>query len=448
MSRDIKGYYALLEVQYDASAHEIKASYRRLAKIYHPDAKSCMDSGLKFRAITEAYAILIDADARAAYDSASVTETDRRDNQSDRKPIDPITCYSCKQVTAQPRYIAFRYVISVVFATFRNPVQGIYCSSCAKKAAWRASAITAFAGWWGFPWGPIYTISEGIKNAFGGTTDTRNNESLLWHNALAFASRGDMKLAFALAERVSRSPITDMSERAEDFLKFLKSHGADYSDAKLTDPWQGGRLTSLGQIALVAMLPLAFGIAISMADSPKTTADMRNTAATAENYLPTAPSSQIYSQAASDPNLPTCKRSLQNGERLAGSLPQKKSGHIVEIDNGSGGDAIVKIRRWPSQKLAVSFLVSNNQKASIEGIPDGEYTIQYAFGRNIAADCKSFTALTAAGEFPRAGELLTTREDVADGVIIGHQRLSYTLYSVPAGNVRPQSIDASAFNAE
>lgn len=255
-----------------------------------------------------------------------------------------------------------------------------------------------------------------------------------------------MKLAFALAEKVSESPITDTSERAGEFLKFLKSQGADYAGVTLTDPWQRDRLASFGQLALVAVLPLSFGLMVSMAGGSKTPGGADTTPSS--NYLPTATSSSMYPETAPEPDVPTCKRELRNGQRLDGNMILEKSGHVLEIENGSGGSAIVKIRKWPSRKLAISFFVKDAKTAKIEGIPDGEYSIQYAFGPKIAQDCMSFTKLTAAGEFPRIGELLTTREPVADGVIVSHHRLSYTLYSVPSGNVRPQAIDAPIFNAD
>lgn len=451
MSHDIKGYYKALGVPFDASADEIKSAYRRLAKLHHPDVSGISDGGAKFHRITDAYAVLSDPDSRARYDSESVTVADDRPTSGQTRVMDPITCYSCKQVTAQPRYIVFRYVVSLVITTIRKPVQGIYCSSCANRAAWKANFVTAVAGWWGFPWGPIYTIGDGIRNARGGTTDKSNNEQMLWHNALAFASRGDLKLAFALAAKVARSTNTDRAERANNFLNFLRANGADFAGASLNDPWKRDIKATIGQLSLLSVLPLALGYLIASdtgTNSPKYAA-----ASSIPDVLPTsAPMSPTGIEHPASPeaevDVPTCARQLTNGERLAGNLVLSEKGHAIEIDNGSGGDAIIKVRKWPSQKLAVSFLVAQNEKASIGGLPDGNYRIQYAYGDSFSEDCKSFAKLTAAGEFPALEPLVTSRETVAEGVMIGYHRLSYTLYSVPSGNVRPQSIDAACFNAE
>lgn len=53
--------YRLLEVTSDASIAEVKSSYRRLARKYHPDVnKSDRQAQDKFIAVTEAYQFLLD----------------------------------------------------------------------------------------------------------------------------------------------------------------------------------------------------------------------------------------------------------------------------------------------------------------------------------------------------------------------------------------------------
>jgi DnaJ-class molecular chaperone len=61
-----KNYYELLEVQNNASAEELKKSYRRLSLKYHPDKTKGDDS--KFKEINEAYSILSDNQQRQEYD--------------------------------------------------------------------------------------------------------------------------------------------------------------------------------------------------------------------------------------------------------------------------------------------------------------------------------------------------------------------------------------------
>ena len=64
-----RDYYDILGVTKNASADEIKKSYRRLAMKYHPDRnKDDADAETKFKEAKEAYEVLKDADKRASYD--------------------------------------------------------------------------------------------------------------------------------------------------------------------------------------------------------------------------------------------------------------------------------------------------------------------------------------------------------------------------------------------
>ena len=61
-------YYATLEVGMDASLDEIKDAYRRLAKIHHPDMnKGSSESTMRFKAINEAFGVLISPEKRNRY---------------------------------------------------------------------------------------------------------------------------------------------------------------------------------------------------------------------------------------------------------------------------------------------------------------------------------------------------------------------------------------------
>ena len=66
-----KDYYKALGVSKGASADEIKKSYRKLARKYHPDAnKGDAASEERFKEISEAYNVLSDPKRRAEYDEA------------------------------------------------------------------------------------------------------------------------------------------------------------------------------------------------------------------------------------------------------------------------------------------------------------------------------------------------------------------------------------------
>ena len=64
-----RDYYEVLQVTRTATDQELKSSYRKLAMQFHPDRNpDNKEAEEKFKECSEAYAILSDADKRAAYD--------------------------------------------------------------------------------------------------------------------------------------------------------------------------------------------------------------------------------------------------------------------------------------------------------------------------------------------------------------------------------------------
>jgi len=68
------------------------------------------------------------------------------------------------------KFVFYYYCVSLLVITFRRP-SGIYFlrageSTVVKGLPW--TLLTVVAGWWGIPWGPIYSIQSLVVNFKGG----------------------------------------------------------------------------------------------------------------------------------------------------------------------------------------------------------------------------------------------------------------------------------------
>lgn len=69
---DSHGYYAILEVTERASFQEIKRSYRKLARKYHPDRNDSSEAEETIKKINQAFEILSNREKRLQYDSETL----------------------------------------------------------------------------------------------------------------------------------------------------------------------------------------------------------------------------------------------------------------------------------------------------------------------------------------------------------------------------------------
>jgi curved DNA-binding protein CbpA len=82
---DIRGYYAILGIPEDASFQEIRKSYRKLAKKYHPDRNKSSHAEETVKKINEAFEILSDKRKRKQYDLESSNIFDLKDPNNEDK---------------------------------------------------------------------------------------------------------------------------------------------------------------------------------------------------------------------------------------------------------------------------------------------------------------------------------------------------------------------------
>ena len=73
------------------------------------------------------------------------------------------------------KFVLFQYCISVIVLTFRRP-SDIYFLRQGENAVVKGLPFTFLslvAGWWGIPWGPIYTVQSVYNNSRGGKDVTQ-----------------------------------------------------------------------------------------------------------------------------------------------------------------------------------------------------------------------------------------------------------------------------------
>ncbi len=68
------------------------------------------------------------------------------------------------------KFVIFEYTISILIMTFKRPsdIHFVKYGESTFLKALPYILITFFFGWWGFPWGPIYSIGSLITDLGGG----------------------------------------------------------------------------------------------------------------------------------------------------------------------------------------------------------------------------------------------------------------------------------------
>ena len=75
-----------------------------------------------------------------------------------------------KELQNGGKFVLYQFTISIIVMTFKRS-SDIYFVRAGESAAVKGipyTLISLFLGWWGIPWGPIYTIGSLFNNLGGG----------------------------------------------------------------------------------------------------------------------------------------------------------------------------------------------------------------------------------------------------------------------------------------
>lgn len=79
------------------------------------------------------------------------------------------------EVAKGGKFVVYQYCISIILMTFKRSsnIHFIKAGESSITPGLGLTFLTLILGWWGIPWGPIYTIGALIKNLGGGQDVTQ-----------------------------------------------------------------------------------------------------------------------------------------------------------------------------------------------------------------------------------------------------------------------------------
>lgn len=81
----------------------------------------------------------------------------------------------CEAIQNNAKFVVFPYCMSCIFVTakLKSPVYFILPGQNTFMKSIRYTLMSFLLGWWGIPWGPIYTVSSIMTNLSGGEEITK-----------------------------------------------------------------------------------------------------------------------------------------------------------------------------------------------------------------------------------------------------------------------------------
>lgn len=454
-NKDPKGFYAILGISPSASAEGIKLAFKRKAMELHPDRNPAPEATRQFQLVNAAYAVLSDPEQRADYDTATLEVHETAQPNKSEAPPEPIVCSCCDKVTAQPRYTIFYEVKSFLLFTQRSTKQGVFCSECAGKQALKSTAITWLLGWWGVPWGPIYSIQALFINMLGGKQPTNVNARLAAYQAWVFALLGKAQMARAIALEATKlaKKATPDARTSKEEIAELRTHidklfaglGGAEGAPQLKDAWVVGQPFYI-QAGLIAAAVGAIWIAVA-ADGAGSRSYSSSSSYPSYDYTRRPAPPVAGAQSEPEP-LPATKAkppyvrpvTAPNGEPwpmfaayLQGFQQTHKDGHSkITVDNTrNDSDVFCKLYTMVGgEDMPVQvFFINAGGRFTLTDVSPGKYDLRYQ-------DLKT-------GHLSKSESFTVSESETYEG--IRYSDMTMTLYKVQNGNMKTYSLDESQF---
>ncbi len=366
MKNDPKGYYKIIGISISANNDDIKKAFKEKAHEMHPDKNKDRDTTKEFQFLNEAYNILINPILRAAYDTSSIIVEDSNK---------PIKCSSCNKVTAQPQYIVFYEVKSFILITTRNTTQGIFCPDCAQKKVIKPTLTTWLLGWWGFPFGILYSLHAIGINLIGGQKPKNINYNILNYQAWYFAQQNKLDIANSIInDALTFATSQKQKDEVNNFKQKIYEYNGQKSFKKLKNKWKFFSKSFF--IQLIAILFILATITIFTVISIYTNQEEAKSKRIQANY-----EIKINNEI----------ERVYNLNRPIKQLPA--NGEVFEKNNYTGvlapfriatrgvGHHYIKIEDYKTGMTKLKVFVREGEAVETK-LPFGKYRMKYAVGNN------------------------------------------------------------------
>ncbi len=443
-------YYELLNIDPKSSQEEIKRSYLKLIKLYHPDLNpDKKDATKQTQLVNEAYGVLSDIKKRSEYDfqlysnrqkaretSKTQYKSQYGDNTQQNIPI--YSCEKCGKADHTLRICEFLYVISLVIVTSKDGWAKILCNKCRVKYSLYFNLVTAIFGWWGIPYGPFYAIEVLFKNTFV-KYPIKNNIALLEILIYNFYNQGNYTKAYqCLIEKLKYESTNEDLTFLNYLSLFIKKEKSNFADKFWNLP------------VYIFNIPILFALFVGLVLFINSTTIQTSKTVSSNNQrmeftgfddkpvknVNSTTSDVVKKPTFEDPKLKTLSEKKLPSNGIYKSYTNKRKIAPLEIYTNSDLSYYVKIVDYNDGNVIQAIFIRPGMSVKVK-VPLGSYDIKYATGSVWYGDEDLFGPYTM---YYKADALFTF--EVTSNRVNGYR---IELFSQLNGNLETEPLDKSQF---